>query len=219
VAVAQGDALPGFDLHCPLMSLPGAFGTNLANIPGGVPYLAAEPAAVMRWRSRLAPFAGLKVGLVWAGSRRVFQSDAANVDRRRSITLAHFAALADVPGCSFVSLQKDEAARQTRSPPEGLAICDWTDELDDFADTAALIGALDLVIAVDTAVAHLAGALAKPVWLLNRFDTCWRWLLERTDSPWYPTLRQFRQQRPGDWEGVLAAVRAALIERADSGAG
>jgi ADP-heptose:LPS heptosyltransferase len=91
---------------------------------------------------------------------------------------------------------------------------DWTDELGDFADTAALIEALDLVVTVDTSVVHLAGALGKPVWLLNRFDTCWRWLLDRTDSPWYPTLRQFRQPTPGDWDAVLAAVRAALARLA-----
>jgi hypothetical protein len=98
--------------------------------------------------------------------------------------------------------------------PPGIALHDWMHELDDFADTAALVQALDLVVTVDTSIVHLAGALAKPVWLLNRFDTCWRWLLDRTDSAWYPTIRQFRQPRPGDWDTVLAAVRAALAQRA-----
>ena len=119
-----------------------------------------------------------------------------------------------MPEISFVSLQKRETADGQPGLPPGVALHDWTDELRDFADTAALIEALDLVVTVDTSVVHLAGALGKPVWLLNRFDTCWRWLLDRTDSPWYPTLRQFRQPTPGDWDAVLAAVRAALARLA-----
>src|SRR6516165_4588256 len=138
------------------------------------------------------------------------------MDRRRSVTLRHFANLADVSGLSYVSLQKGEAAMQTSSPPAGLVIQDWTNELRDFGDTAALIETLDLVISVDTSVAHLAGALGKPVWLLNRFDTCWRWLLNRDDSPWYPQLRQFRQPSPGDWSSVIREVRDALQHRATS---
>ena len=137
------------------------------------------------------------------------------MDRRRSITLGHFATLAelaDVSGLSFVSLQKGEAAMQTSSPPPGLVIEDWTNELRDFGDTAALIESLDLVISVDTSVVHLAGALGKPVWLLNRFDTCWRWLLNRDDSPWYPSLRQFRQPKAGDWDSVMLEVRKALAQ-------
>ena len=109
-----------------------------------------------------------------------------------------------------MSLQKGEAAAQADTPPAGLAIHDWTQELGDFADTAALAEGLDLVISVDTAVAHLAGALGKPVWLLNRFDTCWRWLLDRDDSPWYPTLRQFRQTSAGAWNSVIRRVHDAL---------
>jgi Glycosyltransferase family 9 (heptosyltransferase) len=132
------------------------------------------------------------------------------MDRRRSLSLDQFARFADIPGVSFVSLQKGKAAAQTRSPPSRMIIHDWTHELDDFADTAALIEALDLVISVDTAVAHLAGALGKPVWLLNRFDTCWRWMLDREDSPWYPGMRLFRQPKPGDWDSVLAKVREEL---------
>jgi ADP-heptose:LPS heptosyltransferase len=120
-----------------------------------------------------------------------------------------------VAGVSFVSLQKGEPARQAADPPPGLRLRDDTVELCDFADTAALIEALDLVISVDTSVAHLAGALGKPVWLLNRHDTCWRWLLGRDDSPWYPTLRQFRQPAPGDWQAVMARVRDALAKLAD----
>jgi hypothetical protein len=118
-----------------------------------------------------------------------------------------------VPGISFVSLQKGAAAAQSRTPPPGMMLHDWTEELVDFADTAALIEALDLVISVDTSVVHLAGALGKELWLLNRLDTCWRWLLGRADSPWYPTLRQFRQRRFGDWDGVVRDIRDALMGR------
>jgi hypothetical protein len=124
------------------------------------------------------------------------------------------APLGEVSGVSLVSLQKGEPAAPAADPPRGMALHDFTADLADFADTACLIAQLDLVISVDTAVAHLAGALGKPVWLLNRFDTCWRWLLDRDDSPWYPRLRQFRQPRPGDWDSVIGAVRNALRDLA-----
>lgn len=208
--IAEGDPLPAFDLHCPFMSLPLAFATRLDTIPADVPYLSAPRDKTEIWRRRLAPLRGLRVGLVWAGAPRQFQATANAVDRRRSISLGHFARLAAIPGVSFVSLQKGDAARQARRPPDGLLLYDWTEALDDFSDTAALIAALDLVISVDTAVVHVAGALAKPVWMLNRFDSCWRWLLGRDDSPWYPTLRQFRQRRPGDWDSALDAVALGL---------
>jgi tetratricopeptide (TPR) repeat protein len=208
--VARGEPLPPFDLYCPLLSLPHAFGTTLATIPGEVPYLAADAAKAIAGRQRLADLPGLRVGLVWSGNPRLWKVDTSIMDRRRSISVEQFRALAAVRGVSFVSLQKGEAASQTR--PSGMVIHDWTSELHDFADTAALIEALDLVISVDTSVAHLAGALGKPVWLLNRFDTCWRWLLGRDDSPWYPTLRQFRQSEAGDWDGVLTPVRQALTQ-------
>jgi Flp pilus assembly protein TadD len=206
--VARGDPLPPFDLHCPLMSLPRASGTTLDTIPGA-PYLEAEPALSATWRERLAGLPGVKVGLVWAGGRRA-NPDLAAIDARRSITLNMLAPLGEVPGVSFISLQKGEPAAQAASHPPDLALHDFTAELGDFADTAALVDALDLVISVDTSVAHLAGGLGKPVWLLNRFDTDWRWLLNRDDSPWYPTLRQFRQPSPLDWEGVIVALREAL---------
>jgi tetratricopeptide (TPR) repeat protein len=214
--VAAGDPLPPFNLHCPLMSLPRAFGTALETIPAAVPYLSADPPRAEAWRDRLRPLAGIKVGLVWAGNPRLGAQEADAVDRRRSIALAMLAPLADLPGIRFVSLQKGEPGAQAKSPPACMVLHDWTDALKDFADTAALIENLDLVISVDTAVAHLAGALGKPVWLLNRFDTDWRWLLDRADSPWYPTMRVFRQPAPGDWESVLEAVRSELIEAAAS---
>jgi tetratricopeptide (TPR) repeat protein len=208
--VVQGAALPEFDLQCPLLSLPHRFGTTLETIPAAMPYLKADPALTAAWRARLAPLPGLRVGLAWAGGVRLDQPELAAVDARRSIGLARLAPLAAIEGVSFVSLQKGDAAAQAAEPPPGLVLHDFTAGLRDFADTAALIANLDLVISVDTSVVHLAGALGKPVWLLNRFDTCWRWLLGRDDSPWYPTLRQFRQPRPGDWDGVIAAIGTAL---------
>lgn len=189
-------------LHLPLASLPLLFGTTLATIPAAVPYVTADPAAVAAWRARLAALPGRKVGLAWAGDPRRSLSDRA-MDARRSIPLATLAPLAAIAGVTLVSLQKGAA-------PVGMALIDWTGELADFADTAALATALDLVITVDTAVAHLAGALGRPVWLLNRFDADWRWLRGRDDSPWYPTLRQFRQAAPGDWHDVVRRVAAAL---------
>jgi hypothetical protein len=141
---------------------------------------------------------------VWAGGQQLA------VDRRRSITLDTMAPLGEASGVNFISLQKGEPPAQTASPPRGLALDDFTTDLRDFADTAALVEGLDLVTSVDTAIAHLAGALGKPVWLLNRFDTDWRWLLNRDDSPWYPTLRQFRQLAAGDWNSLICGVRDAL---------
>ncbi|MCL2430837.1 MAG: hypothetical protein FWD12_16560, partial [Alphaproteobacteria bacterium] len=181
-----------------------AFGTTLDTIPATTPYLSANPGLAANWHQRLVGLEGLRIGLVWAGARQL------KTDRRRSIALKALAPLGEVSGVSFVSLQKDEPAAEAADPPHGLMLHDFTADLHDFEDTAALIVNLDLVISVDTSVAHLAGALGKPVWLLNRFDTCWRWLQNRDDSPWYPTLRQFRQQSAGDWNGVACAVRDAL---------
>jgi tetratricopeptide (TPR) repeat protein len=208
--IGGNDAPVEFDCHCPMNSLPLAFGTTVETIPRATPYLAADPAAVAAWRERLAGLVGLRVGLCWAGSPRHDQPAGQAIDRRRSIALVQYAPLGAVTGANFVSLQKGTAAAQAAAPPEGLSIHDRTDELHDFADTAALIEALDLVITVDTSVAHLAGALGKPVWILNRFDACWRWLSERDDSPWYPSARLWHQQRPEDWDSVIAEVAAAL---------
>ena len=208
--VARGDRLPPFDLHCPLMSLPRAFGTTLDTIPAATPYLSADPKLAANWQERLIGLGGLRIGLVWAGRRRLNFPAAAAIDRRRSIALKALAPFGDVSGVSFVSLQKDGPAAQAADPPNGLRLHDFTTDLHDFEDTAALIVNLDLVISVDTSVAHLVGALGKPVWLLNRFDTDWRWLLNRDDSPWYPTLRQFRQASPGDWDSAVCAARDAL---------
>jgi hypothetical protein len=208
--VAAGDALPDFDLHCPLMSLPGAFATTPETVPGSVPYLTADPTQQAAWHDTLAGLPGRRVGLVWAGSARAWLPHAAALDRRRSMRLADMAPLAGVRGCTFVSLQLGPPAAQLNESSTGLAIYDVAAALGDFANTAALVANLDLVIAVDTAVAHLAGALGRPVWLLNRFDTCWRWLQGREDSPWYPSLRQFRCGAHEDWANVMQRVTAAL---------
>jgi tetratricopeptide (TPR) repeat protein len=210
LVAAQGEATGDFDLHCPLMSLPLAFGTTPETIPASVPYLWADPDAAARWRARLDGLPGLKVGLVWAGNPRSFNWVAAETDRRRSIALVRYAPLASVPGVTLVSLQKDAAGDQVRDAPAGMVIHDWTRELEDFADTAALVAGLDLVIGVDTSVVHVAGALGKPVWILNRHGACWRWFRNRNDTPWYPTARLFHQPSPGDWDSVIAEVRAAL---------
>ena len=201
--VAAGESLPPFDLQCPLLSLPGAFGTTLETIPSRTPYLQGSEADVALWRTRLAALPRPWVGVVWSGNPNFVQ------DAERSIPFERLRSLLRTQGVTFVSLQKGHAPEQRRGTP-GHLIHDWTDELADFADTAALVEALDLVISVDTAVAHLAGALARPVWLLNRFHPDWRWLLSRDDSPWYPTMRQFRQKRADDWDGVLRDVAAAL---------
>ena len=204
--IAEGDAKPPHDWQCSLMSLPLLFQTTTDTIPADIPYLRADPGLVGRWTERLSERPGLRVGLVWAGNARMADAAAHAIDRRRSVPPALFAPLARVAGVALVSLQKNA----TEKLPPDMEICDWTDELGDFSDTAALIAALDLVICVDTSVAHLAGAMGKPVWILNRFDACWRWLDGRDDSPWYPTARLFRQIVPGDWANVIERVETAL---------
>ena len=208
--VARGEDLPAFDAHCPLMSLPLLFGTTLDTIPSPTRYLAADTVKASAWAERLRDAQGLRCGLVWAGGSRPDQPEVDAMDRRRSLTLDQLAPLADAPGVAFVSLQKGPAGAQAREVAGGFSLIDHTNDLHDFDDTAALVQALDLVISVDTSVAHLAAGLGKPVWLLNRHDTCWRWLLDRDDSPWYGSLRLFRQDQPGDWTAPLTAVRRAL---------
>ncbi len=203
-AIALGDPLPEFDCYAPLMSLPLLFGTTLDTIPADAPYLFAEPAKIERWRERVAALPGLRVGIAWAGNPDY------RADVRRSLHFDLLRPLADLPGVSFVSLQKGPAVRQADGAAQGLRLERFDDDLSDFSETAALMMNLDLILSVDTAVAHLAGALGRPVWLFNRFDTDWRWLLDRSDSPWYPSLRVFRQQAPGDWAGVVNDMGVAL---------
>jgi Flp pilus assembly protein TadD len=199
-------SLPPFDLHCPMLSLPLAFGTTVETIPGDVPYLSVDPQEVAAWRERLAALPGLKIGIAWRGNKLF------SADRRRSIAWETLAPLGQVPGITLISLDKREAGAPELPPLDGMTLHDWTDELQDFAATGALVEALDLVISVDTAIAHLAGALAKPVWLLNRFASDWRWLREREDSPWYPSLRIFRQARAHDWQSVISRVADELTQ-------
>lgn len=186
-----------FDCHCPLMSLPFLFATQLDTIPNMVPYIHVPPDLDEKWAQRLSKVDGLKVGLTWAGSRTQ------GFDFMRSVSLERFSPLWAIPGVHFISLQKGE-------PIDDAPLLDCMGECQDFLDTAALIQQLDLVISVDTAVAHLAGALAKPVWLLNCYETEWRWLLDREDSPWYPTMRIYRQPTPQDWDGVITKITEEL---------
>ncbi len=188
----RGETLPPFDLHCPLMSLPLAFGTTLETIPAPVPYLSAPPARLAQWSARLPPTPFPRVGLVWSG-----KPDHKN-DHNRSIPLAQLAPLLARSGLQFVSLQKEYRASDRPELNRHRALLRLDDGLADFGDTAAVVGALDLIIAVDTAVAHLAGAMGKPLWLLLPAVGDWRCLKERVDSRWYPTARLFRQPRIGD---------------------
>jgi tetratricopeptide (TPR) repeat protein len=203
--LAPGEPAPPFDLHCPLLSLSRAFGTTLESIPARIPYVFADPKLSEFRRTELAAHSpALKAALVWAGS------PTHKNDRNRSMKLADLVPLMHLPGVRCFSLQKGEAAAQATTLPEGIELIDWTSELTDFADTAALIANLDVVISVDTAVAHLAGAMGKPVWLMLPFAADWRWLTNRNDSPWYPTMRLFRQPAWGDWKSVVAEIARAL---------
>jgi len=201
--VTVGEKLPEFDQHCAIMSLPLAFGTTLATIPAGAAYLAPPPALQAEWRARLSSGASPRVGLIWAGRPEHRR------DRDRSVPLAALGPLAD-SGATFYSLQKGPAAEQAKAPPAGMVLHELGDALTDFADTAAAMGALDLIISVDTSPAHLAGATGRPLWLLLPHAPDWRWLRHREDSPWYPTARLFRQATRGDWTPVIARVAADL---------
>jgi Flp pilus assembly protein TadD len=199
----QGQRISRFDTHCSIMSLPLALNVTSKSLRADVPYLAVPPDRVAHWQSRLDT-STLNVGLVWAG--RPEHPD----DLQRSMRLADFAPLAAVPSVRFYMLQKGPAAAQASSPPPGLNLINWTAELHDFVDTAALVSNLDLIVGVDTSVVHLAGALARPVWVLLPLVPDWRWMLNRFDSPWYPTMRLFRQTTFGDWTTPLAQLTEAI---------
>lgn len=206
-AIATGEPLPAFDVHLPMLSLPLAMGTrSVEQIPRDVPYLRPDEQDLVAWAQRLGDLCGrYKVGLVWAGNPQH------QFDHLRSIAIEKLAPLAAVKDAALVSLQKDCPAGASTPPFE---VIDHTSELRDFADTAALIANLDLVISVDTSVPHLAGAMGKRVWTLLAYSPDWRWMLDREDSPWYPTMRLFRQRARGDWDEVIARVATALTEQA-----
>jgi hypothetical protein len=206
--------IPGFSVFCPLSSLPGVFGTELDSIPGSTPYLKAEPDKVARWSARIRAAVGdsaLKVGVAWAG-RPTHPND-----RQRTLRWAQLLPLTRIPGVALVALQKEIPATDRAEFPGGLGVLDLTAELDDFADTAAVIESLDLVITIDSSAAHLAGALARPAWVLLPWVPDWRWLEDREESPWYPTLRLFRQPSRGDWAGTIARVAEELAAMRHAG--
>jgi tetratricopeptide (TPR) repeat protein len=208
--IAPGQPLPPFDAHCTPLSLPYLFGTTLQTIPAPIPYLYADPHAAKHWRDRLSaahsPIADpiANVGLAWSAS---------SARTLRTMKFANLAPLAQVPNVRFISLQKGNPAAEVITPPPGMHLLDFTPDLTDFADTAALIENLDLVITVDTAVAHLAGAMGKPVWTLLHFSPDWRWQLTGETSPWYPSMRLLRQPSWGDWQSVTTRAANLLSQR------
>jgi hypothetical protein len=198
------ELVPDFDFHCPLMSLPLAFKNRIDCVPAPVPYLHAPEAAIRSWTEKLSALPPLSIGLTWSGNARHKR------DSDRSIALEKLLVAFDAPGIGLFSLQ-DKVRDSDSIALEGAKnMLDFGADLRDFSDTAALISKMDLVITVDTAVAHLAGAMGKPVWILLAAHADWRWMENREDSPWYPSARLFRQRKPGDWDGVIHRVRQAL---------
>jgi Tfp pilus assembly protein PilF len=202
----EGDRLPEYDVHAPLLSLPGLFRTTLNTIPAGVPYLHPDPSRVHVWRDRLAGCSVLRIGIAWRGNRKYEN------DRNRSLTAVHFAAMLDVPELAVVNIQKDATPAELETlrhiPGTFFNAVPFEHGLH---DTAALMVNLDLVVAVDTSLCHLGGALGVPVWTLIPIAPDWRWLLHRDDSPWYPAMRLYRQPSFGDWKSLLDRVRAGIL--------
>jgi Tfp pilus assembly protein PilF len=199
--------IPGFSVFCPLSSLPHIFSTELNTIPASVPYLRADPEKVAHWSARIRTAVGsdaLKVGIAWAG-RPTHPND-----RARTLRWSQLQPLSRIPGVSLIALQKEIPAADRAEFPGGLGALDLSAELGDFGDTAAVIESCDLVVTIDSSAAHLAGALGKPAWVMLPWVPDWRWLLDRDDSPWYPTLRLFRQPSRGDWASTIARVAQEL---------
>jgi len=204
--VGSGAPLPAFDTHVPLLSLPGILGVPPDASPAPVPYFSVDPARVEHWRAELGAVPGFRVGVVWQGSK------SHKGDHIRSVPLTRFAGLAGVPGVRLVSLQKGYGTEQlAAAAAAGLGVVDVGGKTGaGMEDTAAVLPALDLVVTVDTSVAHLAGALGVPVWVAVPHASDWRWLRHRADTPWYPTMRLFRQPEVGDWDAVFERLRAEL---------
>lgn len=207
--VAEGEPLPAFDVFSPLLSLPRLFDTTFDDIPGRAAYLSADPQLAERWRVELGPESSLKVGIVWQGSRLHRR------DRQRSIPLRFFSPFAKLHDVRLYSLQRDDGREQLAQVDFGDSTIDLSPRLHSFEDAAAAISNLDLVICCDTSIAHLAGALGKPVWVAVSLVPDWRWLLDRDDSPWYPTMRLFRQEKRGDWGDVFHRLAEALAEKVE----
>jgi FKBP-type peptidyl-prolyl cis-trans isomerase 2 len=203
--IPRDDQLPDFDFNSPLLSLPFIFGTKLETIPAKIPYISANPATVQKWQDRIESVtSAARIGLVWAGNPKL------KFGHSRSCPFEAFSSLAELDDIIFYSLQKGEPSGHATDSPKGMKLVDYTEDIHDFSDTAAIISNMDLIISVDTAVAHLAGALGKPVWILLPFVPDWRWMKDREDSPWYPTMRLFRQPSSGDWRSVMKHVEEAL---------
>jgi hypothetical protein len=199
--ITDGDTIPEVDFHCPLISLPLIFSTKVATIPAKFPYLTVEQQLIDIWKEKIHKTTSrLRIGLVWAGKTSHKR------DNLRSFPPDLFTPLLELQDISLYSLQVGSESYDEQKQNKKLALIDYTREIRDFLDTAAIMENLDLVISADTAAAHLAGALGKPVWLLLPFVPDWRWMLDREDSPWYPTMRLFRQTEPGDWEGIIHRV-------------
>jgi ADP-heptose:LPS heptosyltransferase len=204
----QVDATIQYDFRAAMMSMPCLFKTTLATIPQDVPYLSADPQLRAQWQARLAVASGMKIGIAWSG--RAYPVG-------RSIPIEMLAeGLKNIGGATFVNLQRGAAPRDLQAASQHLPFLDLSADIADFADTAALVDNLDLVITVDTAVAHLAGAMGKPTWVLLQHVPDWRWLTQREDSPWYPTMKLFRQVQAGDWRSVVRAAAQELKRRLDS---
>jgi len=203
--VAAGDPLPAFDIQASLLSLPYCFDTRLDSVPARVPYLRADREGTTRWSKQLEGWRHPRIGLVWSGRSKHTK------DRFRSTPIAELRPLLRC-GIEFIGLQKDVRPADEAALADTASITNLGSSLTDFAETAALISSLDLVISVDTSVAHLAGALGKPVWVMLPYEPEWRWMLDRVDSPWYPTMRLFRQTAAGDWKGVTTQVAESLQE-------
>ena len=201
--LVKGEQIPHFDVHCPIMSLPLAFKTTLETIPAKIPYLAVSQTKIEKWRSKLTGTA-LKVGVVWAGNPNHVQ------DLDRSVPLKNVLPILGVKGTRYFSLQKDFRHGEKDILDVNSQIVRVDPDINDFQDTAAIMMSLDLVLSCDTSIAHLAGALGKPIWVLLSFNPDWRWLLDRSDLRWHPTARLFRQTRRGEWSTVIDDICAEL---------
>jgi hypothetical protein len=206
--IVEGQSIPDFDVHIPLMSLPRLFHTTVETIPGQTPYLFTDADRALGWRERLAGLEGLKVGIAWQGNPHH------QWDRHRSIALAALRPLADIDGVHLLSLQRGPGSEQVRCLDDGFKVQQLLDpslpDSDALVETAAMMVNLDLVISVDTATAHLAGALGVRSWVLLSMMLDWRWLLSRSDTPWYPHMRLFRQSRRGEWQPVVSQLTTEL---------